>query len=81
MDHILSEVSTINCLSWVALHSMAHSFIALDKAVVHVIVWLVFFDCDFHSVCPLMEMDKRLMKASLWERLTEGELGLVLMGI
>ena len=28
-----------------------------------------------------MEMDKRLMKASLWERLTEGELGLVLMGM
>ena len=27
-----------------------------------------------------MEMDKRLMKASLWERLTEGELDLVLMG-
>ena len=24
-------------LSWVALHSMAHSFIELDKAVVHVI--------------------------------------------
>ena len=64
MDHILSEVSTINCLSWVTLHSMAHSFIALDKAVVHVIVWLVFFDCDFHSVCPLMDKDKRLMEAS-----------------
>ena len=24
-------------LSWVALHSMAHSFIELDKAVIHVI--------------------------------------------
>ena len=24
-------------LSWVALHGMAHSFIELDKAVVHVI--------------------------------------------
>ena len=29
--------STIISLSWVALHKMAHSFIELDKAVVHVI--------------------------------------------
>ena len=29
-------------LSWVALHSMAHSFIKLDKAVVHVIRWVCF---------------------------------------
>ena len=35
--------------------------------------WLVFCDCGFHSVCPLMEKDKRLMEASWWERLTEGE--------
>ena len=34
-DHILSELSTMTCPSWVALHSMAHSFIELDKAVVH----------------------------------------------
>ena len=37
MDYILSELSTITRLSWVALHGMAHSFIELDKAVVHVI--------------------------------------------
>ena len=37
MDHILSELSTMTHLAWVALHSMAHSFIELDKAVVHVI--------------------------------------------
>ena len=24
MDHILSELSTMTCLSWVALHSVAH---------------------------------------------------------
>ena len=35
--HTLSELSTITCPSWVALHSMAHSFIQLDKAVVQVI--------------------------------------------
>ena len=67
-------------LSWVALHGMAHNFIELDKAVVHVIS-LISFLCGFHSVCPLMEMGKRLLKASLWERLTEGELGLILMGM
>ena len=37
--------------------------------------WLVFCDCGFHSVCPLMEEDKRLMDAFWWERLTEGETG------
>ena len=48
---------------WVALHSMAHNFTELDKAVVHA-VWLVSSDCGFHSVCPLMNKDKRLMEAS-----------------
>ena len=33
----LSELSTMTHPSWVALHGMAHSFIELDKAVVHVI--------------------------------------------
>ena len=37
VDHVLPELSTMTRLSWVALHSMAHSFIELDKAVVHVI--------------------------------------------
>ena len=34
---ILSELSTMTRPSWVALHGMAHSFIELDKAMVHVI--------------------------------------------
>ena len=37
VDHILSELSTMTHLSWVALQGMAHSFIEGDKAVVHVI--------------------------------------------
>ena len=50
MDHILSELCTMTSLSWVALHGMAHSFIELDKAVLHVIslvsfVWLWFSFC------------------------------------
>ena len=33
-------------------------------------VWLVFCDCGFHSVCPLMDKYKRLLEASWGERLT-----------
>ena len=43
---------------------MAHSFIELHKAVVHVIRLVSFCVCGFQSVCPLMEKDKRLMEAS-----------------
>ena len=43
VDHILSELSTMTCRSWVALYGMAHSFIELDKAVVHVITLVSFF--------------------------------------
>ena len=35
-DHVLSELSTMIHPSWVA-QGMVHSFIELDKAVVHVI--------------------------------------------
>ena len=50
VDHVLSELSTMICPSWVALHVMAHNFIELDKAVVHVIrlvslLWLRFLVC------------------------------------
>ena len=35
VGHILSELSTMTCLSWVTIHGMAHSFTdKLDKAVV-----------------------------------------------
>ena len=81
VDHVLSELSTMTRPSWVALHSMAHSFIELDKLWPMWSDWLVFCDCGFQSVCPLMEKDKKLVEASWWERLTEGNLGLVLMGV
>ena len=50
VDHIFSELSTMTCPSWVALHNMAHSFIELEKTVVHVIrlvsfLWLWFSAC------------------------------------
>ena len=31
--------------------------------------------CDFHSVCPLMDEDKRLVQASWWEGLAMGKTG------
>ena len=50
VDHVLSGFSTMAHLSWVAIHSMAHSFLEFDKAVVHVIrlvnfLWLWFSGC------------------------------------
>ena len=38
-------------------------------------VWLVFCNCGFNSVCPLMDKGKRFVEASWWERLTVGETG------
>ena len=38
----LSELFTMTHPSWVALHSMAHSFTELDKAVLHVICLISF---------------------------------------
>ena len=82
VDHISSELSTMTCPSWVALHGMAHSFIELDKAVVHVSVWLVFCDCCFHSVCPLMDnWIKGLWKHSDGRDRLWGNLGLALMAM
>ena len=31
VDHVLSELSTMTCLSWVALNGMTHSFIELHN--------------------------------------------------
>ena len=66
VDHILSELSTMTHLPWVAQHGMAHSFIEVDKVVVHVISLVSFLWLWFHSVCPLMDKDKRFMEASWW---------------
>ena len=50
VDHVLSELSTVTLLSWVALHGMVLSFTGLDKAVIHVIS-LVSFLCFSFSFC------------------------------
>ena len=79
VNHVLSEISLMTLLSWVALYSMAHSFTDLDKAVVHVIslisfLWLWFsFSLSFRMRIRGLWMlpDGRDW---LW-----GKLGLVLM--
>ena len=70
VDHILSELPTMIHLSWVALHSIAHSFIELDKVVVHVIRLISFLIMVFSLLWKLP--DRRD-----WLR---GKLDLVLMG-
>ena len=50
VDHILSELSNMTHLSWVALHSMAHSF--FDKAVVHVMRLVTFLWLWFSVFLP-----------------------------
>ena len=47
VDHVLSEFSTMTRQSWVPLHSMHHSFIELDKAVISLVsfLWLWFSFC------------------------------------
>ena len=72
MDHILSEeLSTMACLSWLALHDIAHSFIELDEAMVHVISFIIFLWFGFNSVCLLMDKDKGVMEAPWWEKLVK----------
>ena len=36
-------------------------------------VWLVFSDCGFHPICPLIDEDKRLVEVSWCEGLAVGE--------
>ena len=43
VDLILSDLSTMTCLSCVGLHRMAHSFIELDKVVVYVVSLIMFY--------------------------------------
>ena len=50
VDHVLSELSTMTCLSWMTLQDMVHSFTELDKAVVLVIRYISFLWLWF-SVC------------------------------
>ena len=52
MGYIFSEHSTMTHLSWVAPHVMAHCFIELDKAVIHVISLVSFLLLWFLPCLP-----------------------------
>ena len=52
VDHILFKLSTMTYLSWVALCSMAHSFIELGEAVIHVICLVIFLWLWFSFCLP-----------------------------
>ena len=56
VDHVFSELSAMTCPSWVAIQGIAHSFIELDKAVVHEIRLVSFLWLWFSVGCPLMEI-------------------------
>ena len=62
LDHVLSELSTMTHLSWVALHGMVHSFTELDKAVILVISLISFLWLWFSSYLP-SDKDNSLMEA------------------
>ena len=52
VNHVLSEFSTMIGSSWVAPHSLAHSFTELGKAVVHVIRLVSFLGLWFSFFLP-----------------------------
>ena len=80
-DHVLSELSTMTRLSWMALRGMAPNFTELHKAVIILVsfLWMWFsfwrlWDIVLASyVCPLMDEDKRLVQASCYEGLAMGK--------
>ena len=81
VDHVLSELSTMTHPSWVALHSMAHSFIELDEVVV-CMIRLVSFLWLWFSVClPWWRRVRGLWKLPDGRDWLRGKLGLVLMGV
>ena len=78
VEHVLSELFTMTCPSWVALHGMAHSFIELDKAVVCVIRLASFLQLWF-SVCLWWRSIRGLWKLPDGRDWLRGKLDLVLM--
>ena len=79
VDHILSEISTMTCLSWVALQGVAHSFYELDKAVVHVIRLLSFLWMWFSLPALWWRRIRGFWKLPDGRDWLKGKLGLVLM--
>ena len=54
VDHVLSEVFTMTHQSWVALHSMAHSFTELHKPLHQTPPWRGFMQSFMCNLCTCM---------------------------
>ena len=65
-SRVLSELSTMTCQSWVALHGMAHGFTDLDRAVVHVISLVSFLWLWFSFSLPFDGYGNFLMEETDW---------------
>ena len=61
MDHILSELSTMTHPTWVALQGMAHSFIELDNAILHVMS----VQCILKEISPGISLEGMMLKLKL----------------
>ena len=80
VDIVLSELSIMTHPSWEALHGIAHSFIELDKAVVHVIRVVSFLWLWFSFCLPSDGERWGLWKLPDGREGLRGKLALVLMG-
>ena len=63
------EVSTMTCVSCISLHGVTHSFIELDKAVIHVISLVSFLWLWFAFYLPLIRL------RGLWKLWRETDCG------
>ena len=80
VNDILSELSTMICLSWLVLHSIAHSFTELEKAVIHVVSLVSFFVIVVFILSALWRMRIRgLLKLPDGRDWPLGKLGLALV--
>ena len=67
VDYILSKLSTMTHLPWVALYGMAHIFIELDRLWSMWLDWLVFCDSGFSLSAPWFPLSEpSLLLRLLW---------------
>ena len=80
VDHILSELSTMTCLSWVALHSMAHNSFSWTRLWTMWSDWLVSCDLVFSLSALWWRRIRGLWKLPDGRDWLTGKLSLILMG-
>ena len=66
------KLSTMVCLGW---PYTAWLTVSLSLTRLWSMWWIWLFFCDFHSVCPLTDENKRFVEASWWEALAMGKTG------